>query len=88
MVNVVKMWCFTSVLCGVAARKTGMHSARLRRPLDYLIYGREAKQVVVENAWLTGLATMPSLWPLRFQQSRYSYFRGLGWRKWRPAAEG
>jgi len=43
-------------------------------PLDYyLIYGPTPKQVVQTYAWLTGTMSLPPLWSLGFQQSRYSY---------------
>jgi alpha-glucosidase len=44
-------------------------------PLDYyLLYGPEPKQVIESYAWLTGLAPLPPLWTLGYQQSRYSYY--------------
>jgi alpha-glucosidase len=43
-------------------------------PLDYYIfYGPSPKQVVETYAWLTGTPSLPPLWSLGFQQSRYSY---------------
>jgi alpha-glucosidase len=43
-------------------------------PVDYyLFYGPTPRQVVETYAWLTGLAPLPPLWSLGFQQSRYSY---------------
>src|ERR1700722_18214073 len=43
-------------------------------PIDYyLILGPEPKEVVQTYAWLTGLAPLPPLWSLGFQQSRFSY---------------
>jgi len=43
-------------------------------PLDYYIfYGPTPKEVVETYAWLTGTPTLPPLWSLGFQQSRYSY---------------
>ena len=43
-------------------------------PLDYyILYGPDAKHVVSTYAWLTGLAPLPPLWSLGFQQSRFSY---------------
>jgi alpha-glucosidase len=43
-------------------------------PVDYyFFYGPSPKQVVQTYAWLTGAPTLPPLWALGFQQSRYSY---------------
>ena len=43
-------------------------------PVDYyLIYGPDPKRVIQTYAWLTGTPTLPPLWALGFQQSRYSY---------------
>src|SRR6266849_5233754 len=43
-------------------------------PLDYYVfYGPTPKQVVETYAWLTGTMSLPPLWSLGFQQSRYSY---------------
>ena len=43
-------------------------------PVDYYVfYGPDPKRVVGTYAWLTGLAPLPPLWALGFQQSRYSY---------------
>src|SRR5260221_827387 len=43
-------------------------------PLDYYVfYGPSAKRVVKSCAWLTGPMPIPPIWPLGFQQSRYSY---------------
>jgi alpha-glucosidase len=43
-------------------------------PLDYyVIYGPDAKQVLVGYVWLTGPTPLPPLWALGFQQSRFSY---------------
>jgi alpha-glucosidase len=43
-------------------------------PLDYYVmYGPQPKQVVEDYAWLTGTTSLPPLWSLGFQQSRYSY---------------
>jgi alpha-glucosidase len=43
-------------------------------PIDYyLLFGPEPKDVVQTYAWLTGLAPLPPLWSLGFQQSRFSY---------------
>jgi alpha-glucosidase len=44
-------------------------------PLDYYVfYGPSAKQVVETYAWLTGKPSLPPMWTLGFQQSRYSYY--------------
>jgi alpha-glucosidase len=46
-------------------------------PIDYyFILGPEPKHVVETYAWLTGVAPLPPLWALGFQQSRYSYESG------------
>ena len=43
-------------------------------PLDYYVfYGPDAKHVLSTYAWLTGLAPLPPLWSLGFQQSRFTY---------------
>ncbi len=43
-------------------------------PLDYYVfYGPTPKHVVETYAWLTGTMSLPPLWSLGFQQSRYSY---------------
>jgi alpha-glucosidase len=43
-------------------------------PLDYyFFYGPTPKQVVETYAWLTGTSSLPPVWALGFQQSRYSY---------------
>jgi len=43
-------------------------------PLDYYVfYGPAPKQVVETYAWLTGTMSLPPIWSLGFQQSRYSY---------------
>jgi len=43
-------------------------------PIDYyLVFGPEPKDVVQTYAWLTGLAPLPPIWSLGFQQSRFSY---------------
>ncbi len=43
-------------------------------PVDYYVfYGPDPKRVLGTYAWLTGLAPLPPLWALGFQQSRYSY---------------
>ena len=43
-------------------------------PLNYYVfYGPSAKNVVETYAWLTGKPSLPPLWALGFQQSRYSY---------------
>jgi alpha-glucosidase len=43
-------------------------------PLDYYVfYGPTPTQVVETYAWLTGTMSLPPLWSLGFQQSRYSY---------------
>ena len=43
-------------------------------PLNYyVLYGPSPKQVVEDYAWLTGKPSLPPLWALGFQQSRYSY---------------
>jgi alpha-glucosidase len=43
-------------------------------PIDYyVLYGPDAKRVVMTYAWLTGLPPLPPLWSLGFQQSRFSY---------------
>jgi len=43
-------------------------------PLDYYVfYGPTPKQVVETYSWLTGTMSLPPLWSLGFQQSRYSY---------------
>jgi alpha-glucosidase len=43
-------------------------------PLNYYVfYGPSPKQVVESYAWLTGTASLPPVWALGFQQSRYSY---------------
>jgi alpha-glucosidase len=43
-------------------------------PLDYyLFYGPTPKHVVETYAWLTGTISLPPIWSLGFQQSRYSY---------------
>ncbi|HWW13088.1 MAG TPA: TIM-barrel domain-containing protein [Candidatus Dormibacteraeota bacterium] len=43
-------------------------------PLDYYVfYGPTPKHVVETYAWLTGTISLPPIWSLGFQQSRYSY---------------
>jgi alpha-glucosidase len=43
-------------------------------PLDYYVfYGPTPKHVVETYAWLTGTVSLPPMWSLGFQQSRYSY---------------
>jgi alpha-glucosidase len=43
-------------------------------PLNYyVLYGPSPKQVVEDYAWLTGKPSLPPMWALGFQQSRYSY---------------
>ncbi len=43
-------------------------------PVDYyILYGPSPKQVLAQYAWLTGFTSLPPLWALGFQQSRYSY---------------
>jgi alpha-glucosidase len=43
-------------------------------PIDYYVfYGPDPKSVIMTYAWLTGLAPLPPLWALGFQQSRFSY---------------
>ena len=43
-------------------------------PADiYILYGPSAKEVLKNYAWLTGPTSLPPLWTLGFQQSRYSY---------------
>jgi len=43
-------------------------------PVDYyIVYGPDPKKVVKTYSWLTGVAPLPPLWSLGFQQSRYSY---------------
>jgi alpha-glucosidase len=43
-------------------------------PLNYyVLYGPSPKRVVETYAWLTGTPSLPPLWALGFQQSRYSY---------------
>jgi alpha-glucosidase len=43
-------------------------------PLDYYVfYGPTPKHVVETYAWLTGTISLPPMWSLGFQQSRYSY---------------
>jgi alpha-glucosidase len=43
-------------------------------PLDYYVfYGPTPKHVVETYAWLSGTMSLPPLWSLGFQQSRYSY---------------
>ena len=44
-------------------------------PLEYyVLYGLSPKQVVETYAWLTGKPSLPPMWTLGFQQSRYSYY--------------
>lgn len=43
-------------------------------PLNYyILYGPLPKQVVEDYAWLTGTPSLPPMWTLGYQQSRYSY---------------
>jgi alpha-glucosidase len=43
-------------------------------PLNYyVLYGPSPKQVVEDYAWLTGKPSLPPMWALGFQQSRYTY---------------
>jgi alpha-glucosidase len=43
-------------------------------PVDYYVIGAAAPKAVVQAyAYLTGIAALPPLWSLGFQQSRYSY---------------
>jgi alpha-glucosidase len=39
----------------------------------YVFHGPDPKKVLQTYAWLTGLAPLPPLWSLGYQQSRYSY---------------
>ncbi|MFV9568732.1 glycoside hydrolase family 31 protein [Thermoanaerobacter mathranii] len=39
----------------------------------YFIYGRDIKEVVENYTYLTGRMSLPPLWVLGYQQSRYSY---------------
>jgi alpha-glucosidase len=39
----------------------------------YFIYGQDIKEVVENYTYLTGRISLPPLWVLGYQQSRYSY---------------